>query len=305
MKVFSLTLFMLGLAFATVAQNSIDIFTVSTQFGTPTSYDNSGLTERASESVYNVNLKLPIVFKNKNIWYNDINYFNFQFNNDNTMAANIYNPVKVQALILQTGYIHKLDDSHALYFLFAPRLMGDYKGINGDNVQLGGIVMYEKKYSEDLTMRFGAQYNQEMGGPYAIPLVYLDWKVAEKWRINGMLPVYCKVNYLASEKLTTGFHFIGTIMSFKLNDDAYNTDYIERNAIDLSLFANYKITKNIHAELRGGYALDRTYEQYNTNDQWSFGTAAMAFGDNRTLLNNEFGSFSFIYFRLAYSVSTE
>lgn len=305
MKNFTVLVLMLVYTAAVLAQNSIDILTISTQFGTPAAYNNHTYSEKASESIYNVNLKLPIVFKNKNIWYNDINYFNFQFNNNNTMDAAIYNPVKVQALILQTGYIHKLDDSHALYFLFAPRLMGDFQGINGDNVQLGGIVMYEKKYSENLTMRFGAQYNQEMGGPYAIPLVYLDWKVAEKWRINGMLPIYSKINYLASEKTTLGFHFIGTLMSFKLNDAAYNTDYIERNAIDLSLFANYKITKNIHAELRGGYALDRTYEQYNTSDQWGFGTAAMAFGDDRTLLNNEFGSFGFVYFRLAYSVSTE
>jgi hypothetical protein len=305
MKIFSIFAFMLGFSMAVFAQNSIDILTVSTQFGTPATYTDNTIPEQANESIYNVNLKLPIVFKNKNIWYNDINYFNFQFTNNNTMASTVYNPVKVQALLFQTGYIHKLDENHALYFLLAPRLMGDFEGINSDNIQMGGIAMYEKRFSDKFTMRFGAAYNQEMGGPYMLPVVYLDWIVSDKWRINGMLPIYSKISYLATPKFTMGFHHIGTLMSFKLNADAYNSDYIERNAIDLSTFANYKITKNIHAEFRLGYALSRTYEQYNTNDKWNFGTPIFIAGDNRTLLNSEFGSYAFAYFRLAYSVSAD
>ncbi len=31
---------------------------------------------------------------------------------------------------------------------------------------MGGVVTYDKKFREDLTMSFGAMYNQELFGPY-------------------------------------------------------------------------------------------------------------------------------------------
>src|SRR5690606_11136439 len=122
---------------------------------------------------------------------------------------------------------------------------------------------FENRFNENLWMRFGVLYNQEMSGPLLVRLVDIDWQFAPRWSITGLLPIYGKVNYKLNERTTTGFSLFGLVTSYALSEPAYSSDYMERTSIDLTLFAKWNVAVNVFLEGRMGYARARRYKQYH------------------------------------------
>ena len=60
-----------------VAQQTLDILTLSGRYGFPKAYD-SLYDGKATEVTSMVNLVLPVKFNEKTIWYNSLNYFYFK-----------------------------------------------------------------------------------------------------------------------------------------------------------------------------------------------------------------------------------
>jgi hypothetical protein len=300
MKRFPLLL-MLAIGQMLYAQNNLDILTLSGRSAFPTGYD-SVHSGKARESGSFIGLTVPVPLSEKTIIYNSLNYFYFHVNNEPVLADSLADPINLHGFILRTGIIQRFSNGRSLQLLLSPRWMSDMKGGGLDNVQMGGLVMYEKIFSDKLTMGFGAMYNQECYGPYFVPLVNLNWQLSERLSIAGMLPVYAKIKYKAGDKLTVGISHFGLATTFNLNDPAYKGDYIERQSIDLSLFANYNISGNIYLEGRFGQAAGRSYKQYAGDQKIKFGLPLTTFGDERVKKNIGFENGLFLDFRLIYSI---
>ena len=286
------------------AQNSIDLFTIGGHYSFPQNFEDNSLP-RGKEHIWHMNLKAPIVLSKTNTWYNEVSYYNFRLNGNDETPANIAGPVNLHGVVMQTGLVHRLDNNHALMLLFVPRLMGDLKSGDGKNVQYGGIALYEKRFNESLTMRFGASFNRELFGPFAVPLVYLRWQLSDKWQMVGLLPVYGKIIRRVSDDLAVGLHYFGLVTTYRLEHELYAGDYMERRSIDFSLFARHRIANNIHFEIRGGFALGRDYQQYGENDQVDFALPLINFGDNREQKNISFAGGPFIRGQLVYNLVLE
>ena len=201
------TLFLLLLSAVSFAQESIDLFTVSGRYGIPSSYEEQ-IEGKATEMGGMVNMRIPIVLDSSNIWYSKLTYLNNSVTSALTFADSIANPIKVHGVILQTGWVRKLSKGRAIQVLFVPRLMGDMKNVNTKNIQLGAVALYEKRFNSNLKMKFGAMYNQEMSGPFVVPLLDLDWKLSDRWSISGLVPIYSKVKYKFSDNTNAGIgHF--------------------------------------------------------------------------------------------------
>ena len=241
----------------------------------------------------------------KSIWYNSLNYFYFHVGNDEDTPTEIMNPIDIHGFILRTGLYHKFSKDRAVQIFFAPRFMSDFKNVNPDHFQLGALFLYEKKFREGLKMGFGAMYNQEFFGPYLVPLVNLDWKISERWSIVGLFPVYGKIKYKVNERLTAGWSHFGLITTYKLGDLAYQGDYIERKSIDESLFARYQLFGNMFLEGRFGYALGRSYAQYEADQKVDFSLPLVGFGDNRIQKNVSFHDGLIASVRFIYNVPIE
>ena len=151
-------------------------------------------------------------------------------------------------------------------------------------------------------MSFGAMYNQEFFGPYLVPLVNLDWQISERWSIAGLFPVYGKVKYQVNERLSTGLSHFGLITTYRLGDPEYEGDYIERKSIDETLFARYKLGGNFDVEARVGYALGRSYAQYEADQKVDFSLPLIGFGDDRVQKNVSFHDGAIASLRFIYSV---
>jgi hypothetical protein len=285
-------------------QESLDILTVSGRVGVPQSYD-SIYESKASEYGLMLSLVAPIEVNERSIWYNSVNYFYWHVNNDEDTPPEIMNPIDIHGIILRTGLYQKFSEDRGLQIFLAPRFMSDFNNVDIDHFQMGALVMYEKKYREGLKMGFGAMYNQEFFGPYLVPLVNLDWKISEKWSIVGLFPVYGKVKYQVNERFSAGWSHFGLITTYRLGGPEYQGDYIERKSIDESLFARYKLFGDIYVEGRIGYALGRSYAQYEADQKVDFSIPLVGFGDERVQKNVSFHDGVIASLRFVYSISLD
>jgi len=282
-----------------LAQQSIDLATFSYRFGPSQPYENN--QGNARETGLMTNFKIPVVINESSIWYTDLTYQQFNIDYSDNVPGSIM-PIGVHGIILQTGWVRKFNEKNAMQILIVPRFMSDLNQVDIKHFQLGAIGLYEVKYQEDLTMRYGLMYNREKFGKMFVPLVYLDWIVAPKWSISGLLPIFAKINYHATEKLTLGFSHFGLITSFQIGDPTYSNDYIERQSIDLTLFGRYKFWGGLCFEARAGFAVGRSYLQFAEGDEMEFRVAILSFGDDRTRKNIAFDPGPILDVRLVYNL---
>lgn len=304
MRFFTFFVLVFFVSAACIGQETLDILTLSGRYGFPQSYD-SIYTSKAKEYGAMASLVAPIKMNEKSIWYNSVNYFYFHVGNDEDTPPEIMNPIDVHGIILRTGLYQKFSRDRAIQVFFAPRLMTDFKNVNADHFQMGALVLYEKKFREGLKMGFGAMYNQEFFGPNLVPLVNVDWQISEKWSMAGLFPIYGKVKYKVNERLSAGWSHFGLITTYRLGDPAYEGDYIERKSIDESLFARYQLVGNIYMEGRFGYALGRSYAQYEADQKVDFTIPLVSFGDNREQKNISFHDGLIASIRFIYNVPIE
>lgn len=290
-----------SLSFSLLAQKTFDLITVAGRYGFPQPY-TSVYDGNATELGSMINVAAPIQLSEKVMWFSNLNYFYWKVKNDETMPADISNPINIHGFILRTGMIKKLTKDRELQLLFTPRLMSDLNNIDSDHFQFGGLALYKTKFSDKLTMAFGAMYNQELFGPYLVPLIDLDWQLSERWSIAGMLPVYSKIKYKINDKFDAGIAHFGLITSYKLGDPENKGDYIQRESIDLNLYARHNIVGDLYIEGRFGRALGRNYAQYAADQKVDFSLPLVGFGDDRTQKNVSFQNGWIAELRLVYSV---
>ena len=301
MKYLILTFIGVYLSINLSAQKTFDLITLSGRNGFSQTY-NSDYYGKANEKGVMVNMAVPIKLSEKTMWYSSVNYFYWNVTNDETMPADILNPINIHGIIFRTGFIQKLSNDREIQVLAVPRLMSDLNNVNIDHFQFGGIVMFKKKYSGKLTMSYGAMYNQEFFGPYLVPLVDLDWQLSERLSIVGLLPVYSKIKYKINENFNVGIAHFGLITSYKLGVAVYNGDYMERQSIDLTLFARHKIISNLYIEGRFGHTFGRIFAQYAADQKVDFSLPLVGFGDDRVQKNVSFQDGLIAELRLVYSV---
>lgn len=284
------------------SQQKLDIFTISGRYGFPQQYD-SIYNGKATETGGMLNLVVPVQFSKKLIWYNSLNYFYSHVSNDETMPENIANPIDLHGIILRTGIYKKFSKGRGIQLLFAPRLMTDFHDIDGKHFQYGLIALYEKIYNDKLKIAFGAMYNQELFGPYVVPIINIDWIISDRWSITGLLPVFAKIKYKVNERFTAGYSHFGITTSYRLGNTDYQSDYIERKSVDETLFGRYRIAGNFYLEGRFGYALGREYAQYEADQKAGFTLPLLSINDNRIQKNVSFQDGWIANLRVIYSIT--
>lgn len=295
----------LTFSFHAIGQESIDLLTLSGKYGLPQSYDDLP-SEKATEATTLVNLKLPIVFNKRTIWYSNITYTYSTVQNNLAFSDSMANPIQLHGFILQTGLVQRIDDNNAFQILFVPRFMSDLENPGGNPWQFGAIGLFEHRYGPNLTMRYGVMYNNEKSGALLVPLVDVNWKMSKKWSVTGLLPIYGKVNYHINPDFTAGVSLFGLITSYDLTADNYAGDYMERTSIDLTLFARHRLFGNFFGEARFGYALGRTYAQYHDDDKIDLRISLFKIGDDRgEPVNYAFQDGLIFNLRLVYNLPIE
>jgi len=292
---------LLSLGISLSAQETIDLVTLSGRYGLPASYD-SVYKGKATEYGARVGLLAPIKISENSYWIVNLDYLYWHVSDNEQMPADIANPIILNGIILRTGWYHRFSKGRGIKILIAPRLMSDFKNVNSSHFQFGGVFLFEKKFSDKLTMAFGAMYNQEFFGPYLVPLIDLNWQISDRWSITGQLPVWAKIKYKVSERVSVGYSHFGLITSYRLGDPNYEGDYIERSGIDETLFCRVFLGADIYVEGRFGYSLSRSYTQYEADQKVDFSIPLVGFGDDRVQKNINFRDGWIALLRFYYSI---
>jgi hypothetical protein len=282
------------------AQETVDAFMLSGRYGFPAPYEKT-YSDKAQETGSLISLIYAIPINQKARWVISLNHFYFNVQGDPSIPSDIVNPIKLNGFIARTGWYQKFENGTGFQLLFAPRYMTDSNGGGGKCFQLGGIFLFEKSFNDNLRMSFGAQYNQEFFGPLVVPIVDLYWAASPKWTISGMLPIYSKIAYHATDNLSLGFAHFGLVTSYHLGNENYAGDYLQRDCIDAALFVRQRIKGKIFVELRAGQALGRKYQQYAGDQKISFALPLASFGDDREVKNIGFDGGPFLELRLVYN----
>ena len=226
MKKLVISLILGCLGASTSAQSNIDLFSITGRFGLPSEYRTIPGLE-GTETALMANLKVPIRIGEKIIWYNNITYSNFRVSSNVAFTPEVFHPVSLQGFIVQTGLVMPTSETTGLQLLFVPRYMSDFEGHHNKNWQFGVLGMFEKRYNDNLMLRFGALVHQDLFGPNITPVVYTDWQIGSRWSIVGMWPVFGKVNYRISDNTTAGLSHFGLTTTYRLSGESYSSDYME------------------------------------------------------------------------------
>jgi hypothetical protein len=282
-----LGLLLIGISLKAQERGTKDIISLSGRYGLPVDYEevySGNATEYGMLNALTAGFKVAP----KTMLAVNVNHFYFNVQDEAEMPENIASPIILNGIILRIGIIQELKNGGKLQMLVAPRLMSDLKNMDGNSFQFGGVLSYQNDLRENLNLGFGAMYNQELFGPYLVPIFLVDWQVSDRWFIEGMIPVTLKVHYRVTDGLEVGFNHFGLITSYALGNEAYAGDYMERQSIDLSLFARQRIHGNFFIEGMVGRTFGRSYEQYAGDQKVSFAIPLVAFGDDRTVNNVTF-----------------
>jgi hypothetical protein len=306
MKNILIFLLAIGLSLSLFAQEKIDILSLSGRYGLPKEYKDATYTGKATEWGSLNSLTAGIKLGSRSMLAINVNHFYFNVQNAPTpeFPNDIANHIKINGFILRTGLIQDFGEGRALQVLIAPRLMSDFANVDSRSFQMGAVVSYKKKYRDEFSIGGGLIYNQELFGPYFVPILDLNWQFASKWKLKGMIPVTARIEYTVSENLQLGFNHFGLITTYALGKEAYTGDYMERQSIDLSLFARQRLFGDIFIEGMVGRALGRKYRQYEGDQKVNFAIPLVTFGDERVIKNEvaEFSDGLILTLKLIYSI---
>lgn len=286
-SVFLLCIVVIGFSLQAQDRGTKDIISLSGRYALPSEYKEI-YDGKASEIGMLNTLTAGFKLAPRTMFAINVNHFYFNVKDEAEMPEGIASPIKINGIILRAGIIQEFNNGGKLQLLVAPRLMSDFQNLDGNSFQMGGLASYQNDLNSRLNLGFGLIFNKELFGPYMVPLVLLDWQVSERWFIEGMIPVTLKVHYRVNEGLDVGFNHFGLITSYYMGNEDYAGDYMERQSIDLSLFARQRLYSNFFIEGMVGRTVGRSYTQYAGDQTVSFALPLVAFGDDRIAKNVTF-----------------
>ena len=284
---FILTLLIFAISLHGQDRGTIDILSLSGRYGLPQEYKDTYEGKATETGMLNA-LTAGFKLVGKTGFAINVNHFYFHVEDEAEMPDGIASPINIHGIIIRTGIVQNFNNGGEMRLFVAPRLMSDFQNLDGNSMQWGGLASYQNDINENLNLGFGAMLNGELFGPYLVPLFLLNWQVSDRWFLEGMIPVTFKAHYRVNKGLDVGFNHFGLITTYYLGDEEYAGDYMERQSIDLSLFARQRIYKMIFVEGMIGRTFGRGYKQYEGDQKVNFAIPLVTFGDERTVKNTTF-----------------
>ena len=281
--------------FAGYSQDYIDLAKFSYGITPENKYVDDTLNQNLKNQLidFSTDLTLPIVLKNENVFITGIVYEQINLRTENTNGL-------IYSINPKIGYKTKHSEKFSSTIMFLPKLSSDLKEINSNHFQFGGVALFESIKNDNFKYKFGAYYNQELFGAFAVPLFGFYYKSKnEKFEANFTLPVYAGLNYKLNNWLNSGISFNSFVRSYYLGEVENHYMVKTSNEIYALLQLNLKSTSLI-IEPQVGYSVGRSYRVYESSDKIDFGFSAFKFGDDRKQLNQDFENSLIFKVRLLY-----
>lgn len=269
------------------AQDYLDLLKLSHSRATLGNIDNDNETE-VGNTLLEANFPVPITSKAVLI---------AGFTYENTRLGLNHGPSRTNLIMtrLNAGVKYSHKNNWTGTYVLLPKIASDFDDLGSDDFQMGGLALFEKKYTSRYGLKFGGYASSELFGTTITPLVGLWYKSKNrKFYVNAVFPIRADANYSLTDNLSLGANLLTSIKSYNLSevDSAF---YVQEESIRFSLFAAYGFMDDTLI-VRGRVGLDTTdYGTYAQGDK--IGAQILTFqvsGDDRTRLNSEFDSAPFV-----------
>lgn len=287
-KVFYIMLFLCGQQ--VVAQNYVDLLkfhyspTPNNQF-----VDTNG---NANLSEIGIDITLPLKINEKTaiitgVFWEDIS----------TKLAPTADQISFSTFNLRVGINQKHGEKWSGTYLLLPKISSDLKNIDSKHYQIGFLGLLKRSYSTNKNYSLGLYYNNELFGPFFVPLIGF-YRKTKKLEFNFTLPIWADINYAFHKKISIGATFSAFVRSYFLGE--FGSSYVVKKNNELFAYLQYNLGKNILLQGKIGHSIGRSFRAYAENDKVDWGLSAFRFGDERIPLNPDFKDGLVFNFRFIY-----
>jgi len=200
------------------------------------------------------------------------------------VEPNDSNITQVYGTTLKFGLNVKYNDRFSMQYVLLPKISSDFIELSSDDFQLGAVVLAKYKKSDFFTWKYGLYYNQELFGPFFVPLLgFYMHRPDSRWEFNLTLPLLAEVNYNLTNNLQTGARFNAFVRTYNLNKAVFteNGEYLQKTSQELQAFLRFFPVKGLIIEGGIGFTVGRRFDIYNDRDKMKWGLSAFNFGDDR------------------------
>lgn len=127
----------------------------------------------------------------------------------------------------------------------------------GDTINGGVRLGYQRVFNDTFSLGAGVALGTELEGDlYAIPLIIVDWKIAEKWRLLTSERAAIQLRYQHSDTWTFGLEGGYERREFRLDESGpLPSGVVDERRIPFALFATYTASPNFIITGRVGTSL--------------------------------------------------
>ncbi|PKP45024.1 MAG: hypothetical protein CVT95_09755 [Bacteroidetes bacterium HGW-Bacteroidetes-12] len=247
--------------------------------------------DKAPLSEVGIDLTLPLKINNSLTIITGLFWENI-----NTQLAPETEEISISTLNIRIGINKKHSEKWSGTYLLLPKISSDLKDIDKNHFQLGFLGLLKRTHSATKNYSVGLYYNQELFGPFFVPLLGL-YRKTEKWEFNITLPIWADINYSISNRISAGATFSAFVRSYYLGN--YDNYVVKKNN-ELFGYLQYKLNRSILFQAKIGYSIGRSFRAFPKNEKIDLGISAFRFGDNRKKLNSDFEDGLVFNFRMIY-----
>lgn len=278
------------------AQDYVDLIKNHYAVSPNNTFDSIGGSSDIEE--FGTDITLPIVLKNKNVFITGLAAEQIKLK-----LHPLGSKETISSLALKLGYQINHSEKVTGTYMLLPKLASDFKKLGSNDFQLGGLALYKIKKSELFKYHAGLYYNEELFGPFVVPLLGFYYKSKnKKLEANFTLPIWADINYSLTNWMNVGTNFSAYVRSYHLSQ---SNSYIAKKTNEIFGYLQFNIKKSFILQTKVGYSIGRSYKAYADDDKTDFALSSFRFGDDRTALNPTFNNGMIYKIRLLYRFYTK
>lgn len=129
---------------------------------------------------------------------------------------------------------------------------------------------YVIRYANDFKLGFGLAYAAQFFANQIIPVIEVDKRFNEHWRISGIFPLRPKLEYQINKKSSAGLALNVDVSSYRFSGAADEINYLKSSGWKGSVFYEYTIFRHWKLNLSAGANIRQRFEIYSTENPSSW-----------------------------------
>lgn len=209
---------------------------------------------------FDMNVKLPVVVKGKTLLAGGLGYETLWTN-----SYPLFGGRNVHGLSTQWLLNRSLGEHKALLLVASAGIYSDFKDISGEDVRYAFGVRYKTTLHGKFSMSYGLGIGGQFFGVMIAPFIDFDWKMTERLRLSGPLPLNTRLRYTLTPRSELIFFLKPENATFRLSKVEYESRYFQKKQWNAGFGFDYMLTKHWLLALKGGYSLRRKFEIYDAS----------------------------------------